>query len=77
MLLFIPAYWLYSIKYETLSSISVFQYRTYMNTVAILPDLIMTFLQKQNIYRKNVKNIDDETKESKEKLILINKFIFS
>ena len=65
MLLFIPAYWLYSIKYETLSSISVFQYRTYMNTVAILPDLIMTFLQKQNIYRKNVKNIDDETKKSK------------
>ena len=65
MLLFIPAYWLYSIKYEALSSISVFQYRTYMNTVAILPDLIMTFLQKQNIYRKNVKNIDDETKKSK------------
>ena len=65
MLVFIPAYWLYSIKYETISSISVFQYRTYMNTVAILPDLIMTFLQKQNIYRKNVKNIEDETKQSK------------
>jgi len=51
-LLYIPAYWLYSVKYEDIASISVFNYRTYMNTVAILPDLIMQFLQKQNIHHK-------------------------
>jgi hypothetical protein len=29
-----------------------------MNTIAILPTLIMSFLQKQNIYRKNNKNVN-------------------
>ncbi len=57
-LLYIPAYWIYSIKYEEISSISVFCYRTYMNTVAIIPDLIMQFLQKQNIERKFLKPLD-------------------
>jgi hypothetical protein len=64
-LLFIPAFWLYSIQYNEISSLSVFTYRTYMNTIAILPDLIMSFLQKQNVYRKNVKkfNIDEKKNE--------------
>lgn len=73
MLIFIPAYWLYTIKYEQISSLSVFKYRTYMNTIAILPTLIMSFLQKQNIYRKNNKNVNfskknesNETLETKE-----------
>lgn len=51
-LLYIPAYWLFSVKYLDLSSISLFCYRTYMNTVAILPDLTLQFLQKQNIKHK-------------------------
>ena len=54
-LLFVPAFWTYSIKYNEISSISVFNYRTYMNTIAILPDLVMSFLQNQNVYMKNVK----------------------
>jgi len=61
-LLFVPAFWLYSIKYKEISSISVFTYRTYMNTIAIFPDLLMSFLQKQNIYRKNVKNLEIQKK---------------
>ena len=32
----IPPYWWYSIKYEKVSSICVFKYRTYMSTVSIL-----------------------------------------
>ena len=64
-LLFIPAFWLYSIQYNEISSISVFTYRTYMNTVAILPDLIMSFMQKQNVYRKNVKNLNITLTEKK------------
>ena len=38
-----------------MSSIAVFQYRTYMNTIAVLPDLIMGVLQKQNVQKKIVK----------------------
>tara|TARA_B100000795_G_scaffold199322_1_gene153160 strand:- start:8493 stop:9419 length:927 start_codon:yes stop_codon:yes gene_type:complete len=57
MLLYIPAYWNYSICYEEISSISVFQYRTYMNTIAVLPTLVIGLLQKHNVKRKNVKNV--------------------
>lgn len=60
-LLYIPAYWLYSIKYEEICSISIFNYRTYMNTVAIVPDLLMQFLQKQNIERKIFTPIGEHT----------------
>jgi hypothetical protein len=53
--LYIPAYWWYSIQYGESSSISVFQYRTYMNNVAISPQLFMKILQSQNIKRDIVK----------------------
>tara|TARA_Y100000389_G_scaffold56391_1_gene52336 strand:- start:333 stop:1214 length:882 start_codon:yes stop_codon:yes gene_type:complete len=56
-LLYIPAYWLFSIKYEDISSVSLFCYRTYMNTVSIMPDLIMQFLQKQNVKHKVLKSL--------------------
>jgi hypothetical protein len=49
-LLYIPAYWWYSIKFEDSKDIILsFNYRTYMNTVAIFPSLFISFLQKQNI----------------------------
>lgn len=49
-LLYIPAYWWYSIKFDDSSSVVLsFNYRTYMNTVAIFPNLFIAFLQKQNI----------------------------
>jgi hypothetical protein len=35
--LYIPAYWWYSIKFNKNSSISCFNYRTYMNNIAISP----------------------------------------
>ena len=48
--IFIPAYWWYSLKFEdNKSTIVSFKYRTYMNTVAILPNLFISFLQKQNV----------------------------
>ena len=65
MVISIPPFWHYSICYNDMSSICTFQYRTYMNTIAILPDLIMQLLQRQNIHRKIIKNIDiNKTKES-------------
>ena len=72
MIISIPAYWNYSISYQEMSSICVFQYRTYMNTIAVLPDLIMHLLQKNNVKRKTLPQIDkisenkvvtDETQE--------------
>jgi hypothetical protein len=60
-ILYIPAYWWYSIKFESISSICLFQYRTYMNTVAILPSLCIHTLQKMNVKR----DVVDTYKEPK------------
>jgi hypothetical protein len=57
-IIFIPAYWWYSIEYEKLSSISVFKYRTFMNSLAISPEIVLSMLQGQNIKRDTVKKVD-------------------
>ena len=56
--LFIPAYWWYSFKFSPNSSVSCFKYRTYMNNIAISPQIIMYALQNQNVERKIAKQID-------------------
>ena len=61
----IPAYWWYSINYEKLSSICVFKYRTFMNVLAISPELVLTMLQGQNIKRDIVKKVDINKKDNK------------
>lgn len=46
----IPCNWWYSFKFiEKDTIVASFKYRTYMNMVAILPSIILSFLQKQNI----------------------------
>jgi hypothetical protein len=55
--LFIPAYWWYSIKFHNNTSISCFQYRTYMNNLAISPYICMHALQIQNVKRNVVKKV--------------------
>ena len=60
-LLFIPAYWWYSIKFQKDTTICVFKYRTYMNNLAILPDLFKHNLQKLNIERKLIQNKFENT----------------
>lgn len=48
-IIFIPSYWWYSFKFEDNKSALVsVKYRTYMNTIAILPSIFVSFLQKQN-----------------------------
>ena len=64
-IIYIPAYWWYSIKYEKLSSICTFKYRTFMNVLAISPELVLTMLQGQNIKRDIVKKVDGVEKEEK------------
>ena len=71
-IIYIPAYWWYSIQFNEVSSIVAFKYRTYMNTIAILPHIVLYFLQQSNIKRETVKvhkeqNISDvEERSTKE-----------
>jgi len=51
-IIYIPAYWWYSIEFGEQTSIAIFKYRTIMNNVAILPKLVMRLLQNQNIKRE-------------------------
>ena len=63
----IPAFWWYSIEYEKLSSVCSFQYRTFMNVLAISPHLVLAMLQGQNIKRDIVKKVEKvENKNIKE-----------
>jgi hypothetical protein len=55
--LFIPAYWWYSIKFSKNTSISCFNYRTYMNNIAVLPYIGMHALQIQNVKRNVYKKV--------------------
>ena len=62
--LYIPAYWWYSIKFNKNTSISCFNYRTYMNNIAVSPYIGMHALQIQNVKRNIVKkaSIDELNK---------------
>lgn len=57
-IIFIPAFWWYSIKFEKDASITCFRYRTYMNNIAISPYIGMHILQLQNVKREVVKKVD-------------------
>lgn len=58
-LIYIPAYWWYSIKFvKSNSSICTFKYRTYMSTVSIINHLVMKALQGQNVKRMTVKKAE-------------------
>lgn len=48
-MIYMPAYWWYSIEFGKETTIASFKYRTYMNTVAILPKICMKLLQSQNV----------------------------
>jgi hypothetical protein len=64
--LYIPAYWWYSIKLNKNTSISCFNYRTYMNNVAVSPYIGMHALQIQNVKRNVVKKASiEELNQSK------------
>ena len=64
-IIYIPAYWYFSIQYEKMSSICVFKYRTFMNSLAISPEIVLSMLQGQNIKRDTVKKLEikEEVKE--------------
>lgn len=55
--LHVPPYWWYSIKFGSNAQIAVFQYRTYMNFVSVLPDICRGILQRNNVTIKNMKPV--------------------
>jgi len=57
-IIFIPAYWWYSFEFGENATLCVFKYKTYMNSVAILPKTMMGLLQSQNIKRISFNKID-------------------
>ena len=59
-IVFVPAYWWYSVRYDHLSTLCFFNYRTYMNTCAISPHIIISWLQSQNIKRDIVEKVNTE-----------------
>ena len=73
--IFIPAYWWYSIKFTKMASICSFKYRTFMNVLAISPYLGMAFLQGQNIKRKIVQKMDkiEEKIDKLEQIVIEDK----
>ena len=50
--LYIPAFWWYSIEFQNEAVISTLKYRTYMNTLAVLPRFILRVFQMQNVSHK-------------------------
>lgn len=69
-ILYIPPYWWYSIQYEDETAIlNTFQYSTYMSEVSILPQYVISFLQKSNIKQKifNTYNEPNEEKQKEQK----------
>jgi len=58
-IIYIPAYWFYSIKYIEKSIICNFKYSTFMNTFAILPEYIMQIFQNNNTKKQltDIKNV--------------------
>jgi hypothetical protein len=63
--LYIPAYWWYSIKYEKDAFIYSATYNSVMNCIAHLPQWVLYFLQQHNIYKKiaKTKNLQQEIHE--------------
>jgi len=71
--LYIPAYWWYSIKFNDNTSISCFNYRTYMNNLAILPYICLHALQIQNVKRDVVKKVSINELNNKEIIYPVDK----
>jgi len=57
-MIFVPAYWWYSIQFFNNASVSCFYYKTYMNNFAILPLYFMRFLQTQNTKREIANKVE-------------------
>ena len=60
-ILYIPAYWFFSIKYLEKSLICNLKYSTFMNSIAILPEFVMHLLQHNNT-KKQITKVKENIK---------------
>lgn len=67
-IIFIPAYWWYSIWFEDNTSLVSFKYKTYMNNIAISNHLLVNMLQNQNVKREIAKKKDIQNEPDKEEI---------
>jgi len=68
-LVYIPAYWWYSVFIKTkATTYCTLKYRTFMNTLAISPQLGVHMLQAQNVQRKHV-NVFAKRKDGTKKTL--------
>lgn len=56
-IIFIPPYWWYTFQYTSDTEILTFKYRTFMNNIAILPELAINLLQNNNTKLKVFENL--------------------
>ena len=68
-IIFIPAYWWYSIWFQENTSLVCFKYKTYMNNIAISNHLLVNLLQTQNVKREIAKKKNIVEKKSEEESI--------
>jgi hypothetical protein len=61
-IIYIPAYWWYSIKYGEGTMVSSYKYHTYMSMASISQHLSLAILQSQNIKRVPYLNIINDSK---------------
>jgi len=54
-IIYIPSYWWYSIQYDTKSLLINYSYDTYMSMLSITPNILLYYLQAQNIKIKKYK----------------------
>ena len=73
-MIYIPAFWWYSLDYSKNTTLAGFKYRTYMNNVAILPKLCMRVLQSQNVKRQIAPTVElDKSSTTEESVITDDK----
>lgn len=58
--LYIPAYWFYSIEFHSGASLCKFSYQTYMGTLSVIHYHTLSFLQKNNTRDKLAKSVQDD-----------------
>ena len=46
--MFVPAYWIYSVRYQEPCTLMSFNYRTLMSTLSVSPQAVLSLLQSQN-----------------------------
>tara|TARA_B100001063_G_scaffold227198_1_gene237456 strand:+ start:1119 stop:2108 length:990 start_codon:yes stop_codon:yes gene_type:complete len=76
-IIYIPSYWLYSVKLSSNSNILVFSYRTYMSSISILPQLSMSLLQKYNVKENSTETLNHSIPENVDEISLDEKIDLS